>query len=61
MCHSRSGNGTKGHYTLVYDDIEGSPLLAYFTPTGKACCYNQNGGIQMLCDSEGGCLYDEVS
>lgn len=52
----------KGLYTLIFDDCcEGSPLLGYFTPLGKACCYHKNGVIKMFSDSKGGCLYNEVN
>ena len=60
VCLSRRVEGGRGFYTLVYDDVEGSPLLAYFTPTGKACCYHPNGSIHMICDREGGSMYNEV-
>ncbi len=53
-------SGSRGLYVLVFDDVEGSPLLGYFTPTGKACCYYQNGAIRMLSDQTGGRIYDEV-
>lgn len=52
--------GSRGFYTLVFDDVEDTSLLAYFTPTGKACCYYQSGAIHMLSDNMGGCLYNEV-
>ena len=52
--------GSKGLYTLVFDDVDHASLLAYFTPTGRACCYYQSGGIRMLSDSKGGCVYNEV-
>ena len=61
VCVSRHVGGARGFYTLVYDDVEGSPLLAYFTPTGKACCYYPTGAIRMLCDKEGGSLFNEVN
>ena len=61
MCLSRRTEGVKGFYTTVFDDVEGRSLLAYFTPTGKACCYYPSGAIHMLCDREGGSLYSEVS
>ena len=61
MCVSRRVEGAKGFYTLVYDDVEGSPLLAYFTPTGRACCYYPNGAIRMICDREGGSMFSEVN
>lgn len=51
--------GSRGLYTMVFDDVPGSPMLAYFTPTGKACCYYQSGAIRMLSDSKGGRLYNE--
>lgn len=60
VCVSRRVEGARGFYTLVYDDVEGSPLLAYFTPTGKACCYYPNGAIRMLCDRDGGSMFSEV-
>ena len=50
----------KGLYSLIFDDCEGSPLLAYFTPLGSGCCYYKNGSIRMLSDRTGGCLYNEV-
>lgn len=52
--------GVRGLYTLVFDDTESSSLLAYFTPTGKACCYYQSGAIRMISSSKGGALYSEV-
>lgn len=61
VCMSRRGDGTRGLYTLVYDDREGNPLLAYFTASGWACCYHRNGSIHLLSNEEGGCLFDEVS
>ena len=61
MCVSRRTEGVKGFYTTIFDDVEGSPLLAYFTPTGRACCYYPSGAIHMLCDREGGHIYSEVS
>lgn len=57
---SRRTEGMKGFYTMVYDDVDGSPLLAYFTPTGKACCYYPSGALHMLCDREGGTMFSEV-
>lgn len=53
-------SGSRGMYTLIFDDTERPLLLGYFTPTGKACCYYQSGAIRMLSDSKGGCLYSEV-
>ena len=61
MCVSRRVEGAKGFYTLVYDDVEGNPLLAYFTPSGKTCCYYPNGAIRMLCDKDGGSMFSEVN
>ena len=46
---------------MVYEDTEAAALMAYFTPTGKACCYHHNGALHMLCTREGGSLFDEVS
>ncbi len=57
---SRHSVATKGIYTLVYEDREGSPLIAYFTPSGGGGCYHHNGGLRMLYDKEGGSLFDEV-
>ena len=61
VCVSRRVEGARGFYTLVYDDVEGSPLLAYFTPTGKACCYYPSGAIRMLCNRDGGSMFSEVN
>ena len=47
-------------YTVVYDDTEASSMLAFFMPTGNACCYHRNGAIHMLSDAKGGALMDEV-
>ncbi len=57
---SRNSVATKGLYTLVYEDREGSPLIGYFTPSGSGGCYHHNGGLRMLFDKEGGSLFDEV-
>ena len=53
-------HGSRGLYTFVFDDVDYSQLLAFFTPMGKACCYYRNGAIHMLSDRKGGCLYSEV-
>lgn len=57
---SRYAGVEKGVYTLVYEDCEGSPLIAYFTPSGSGCCYHHNGSLRMLFNKEGGSLFDEV-
>ena len=57
---SRPGDGRRGLYTLVYDDSERQSLLAYFTPSRKACCYHSSGAIHLLSNEEGGILFDEV-
>ena len=57
---SRPGDGRRGLYTLVFDDSEEQPLLAYFAPSRKACCYHRSGSIHLLSNEEGGSLFDEV-
>ena len=60
MSTSRSGDGSRGLYTTIFDDDHAHSMLAYFSPNGKACCYYRNGGIHLLSDAEGGTLFDEV-
>lgn len=57
---SRRGDGSRGLYTMVFDDSEYQSMLGYFAPGGMACCYYRNGSIRMLTDREGGTLFDEV-
>ena len=52
--------GSRGLYTVVYDDREDHALLGYFTPTGLACCYHRSGNLHLLSNWEGGSLFDEV-
>ena len=47
-------------YTVVYDDTDAGNMLAFFMPTGNACCYHRSGTIHMLSDAKGGVLMDEV-
>ena len=61
MSVSRYAGVGKGVYTLVYEDSEGSPLIAYFTPSGSGCCYHHSGSLRMLFNKEGGSLFDEVN
>lgn len=57
---NRYEGGGKGVYTLVYEDCEQSPLIAYFTPSGIGGCYYHSGALRMLFNKEGGTLFDEV-
>ncbi|XP_019849747.1 PREDICTED: uncharacterized protein LOC109580711 [Amphimedon queenslandica] len=56
---SRKGDGSRGLYTLVFDNNDSHNLLAYFMPDGRAACYYRNGLIYMLTDAKGGKLLDE--
>ena len=47
-------------YTVVYDDTDAGNMMAFFMPSGNACCYHRNGAIHMLCNAKGGMLMDEV-
>ncbi|XP_033120343.1 uncharacterized protein LOC117119619 [Anneissia japonica] len=40
---SRNGIDRPGVYAIVYADSVEYPMLAVFTPYGKACCYHPNG------------------
>ena len=57
---SSAGPGRPGFYTVVYDDIPDHRMLAVFTPTGKGCCYHENGNIQFLSSEKGGTMADEL-
>ncbi|XP_072177179.1 uncharacterized protein [Diadema setosum] len=56
---SPAGDDRQGHYTLVYEDSEESPLLAVFTPTGRGCCYDSKGTVRLWCTEKGGMMADE--
>lgn len=58
---SRKGDGSRGLYTIVYDDTESNNVIGYFMPDGQSACYHRNGSLHMMADSDGGLLLDDVS
>ncbi len=40
---SSCGVGRPGYYTIAYDDTPEQRMLAAFTPSGRGCCYHENG------------------
>ena len=57
---SRKGDGSRGLFTVVFDDSDYNNMIAYFMPDGRVSCYHRSGGIHLLADAEGGLLMDEV-
>lgn len=58
LCSS-SGLDKQGFYTIVYDDTPIPSMLACFTPTGRGCCFYDNGVVRFLSNDAGGTLADE--
>lgn len=56
----RKGDGSRGLYTIVYDDTDAGKMIGCFLPSGRGCCYYRNGSIRNVMDKHGGKLLDKV-
>lgn len=56
---SRGSDKHKSPYINLFNDTDQTSMVASFTPTGKGCCYHDNGYLSMKYDLGGGVLMDK--